>query len=219
MDDDASASRAATAVADRVLRRDTCAIVAALSDPRLGRRRTLRERRVACAAAWASVMAVAIMSGCRGGDGNSSKAAATVRPPASTGEVAANADPRGVQNQPDWDQMAAELRERVDSRLPRPLAIERAEACDAMFAAVDRFYAETESDPGRRSTRARELTETRADDRAGCLERTSVEAAACVSVLMGDGAEHGALLSPLGRALSDYEYPWLLDQCMRAYPG
>jgi hypothetical protein len=162
---------------------------------------------------------IVVAVGCRGGDGNSSKTAATVRPPAGSTDAAANADPRGVQNQPDWDGMAAELRERVDPRLPRPLPTERSDACDAMFAAVDRFYAETEPDRSRRSARAAELVETRADDRGGCLEHTSIEAASCVAVLIGDGAEHGALLSPLGRSLSDYEYGWLLDQCMRAYPG
>ena len=44
---------------------------------------------------------------------------------------------------------------------------------------------------------------TREADQAACESRTSVAAATCVTILLGD---------------KNAEFPWLLDQCMRAYP-
>lgn len=115
-----------------------------------------------------------------------------------------NNDPRGVDDQPDWDQQARELRQRVDSRLPHPLPSDHRAVCEAMLDEALAFYMAVETDPDRRADRMGDLQDTRDADVEGCLRETSVAAAACVTVLLGD---------------RDSEFPWLLDQCSRAYPG
>lgn len=114
-----------------------------------------------------------------------------------------NTDPSGVDNQPNWDAMAQELRVRVHPRLPDPLPADAPTACATMLDAARSFYTNTEPDPGRRQARLDELAATRQADERACIETTSIQAAACVTVLLSD---------------RDSEFPWLLDQCMRAYP-
>lgn len=114
-----------------------------------------------------------------------------------------NNDPRGVDDQPNWDQQASELKQRVDPRLPNPLPTDRRAACTAMLDEVTAFYKSVEVEP-QRSERAAELEQTRARDLDACVRETSIAAAMCVKVLIGD---------------RDSEFPWLLDQCSRAYPS
>jgi hypothetical protein len=115
----------------------------------------------------------------------------------------ANEDRRGFANQPDYDAEAALLKEQVTPRLPAPPAKDREQACAAMWAAVDGLYADIEADAGSRERTLKALQATRAADLAACERETSVRAAACVTVLLGD---------------RNAELPWLLDQCSRAFP-
>lgn len=114
-----------------------------------------------------------------------------------------NDDPRGIDDQPNWDQQAHELKQRVDPRLPNPLPTDKQAVCAAMLDEVATFYKSVEAEP-ERSARAAELEQTRERDLAGCVRETSIAAALCVTILLGD---------------RDSEFPWLLDQCSRAYPN
>lgn len=115
----------------------------------------------------------------------------------------ANEDRRGFASQPDYDAEAALLKEQVTPRLPATLPKDRKAACAAMWAAADGLYAEIEPDAGSRESTLKALQATRAADMAACERETSVRAAACVTVLLGD---------------RNAELPWLLDQCSRAFP-
>lgn len=118
----------------------------------------------------------------------------------------ANNDARGFENQPDYDGEAAELRARVLPRLT-PLSPDtpkaREAACDAMLAEAAAFYRDVERDDAARDRAERLLGSTRAADRRACVRETTVQAARCVTTLLGD---------------RDTEFPWLLDQCSRAFP-
>lgn len=132
-------------------------------------------------------------------------ASTAARPPASADVRTANPDRRGFDNQPDYESEAAALREYVDGRLTAPLARDRATACAAMFEAVDAFYASVEyASEARRREVAQALAQSREADLAACTRETSLKAAACVTLLLGDRTA---------------EFPWLLDQCARAYPA
>jgi hypothetical protein len=131
---------------------------------------------------------------------------------ADSGEIPSNAlhktrvgnnDPRGVDDQPDWDRQARELKQRVDPRLPSELPTDPRVACEAMLAEVATFYISVEADPDQRAARMAQLQQTRERDLAACTRDTSVAAAVCVTLLLKD---------------RDSEFPWLLDQCSRAYP-
>lgn len=115
----------------------------------------------------------------------------------------ANNDARGFANQPDYNGEAALLKEQVGRRLPDPLPADRKTACAAMFAAADALYRDIDVDPGSRDRTLAALQASRAADLAACERETSVRAAACVTVLLGD---------------RNAELPWLLDQCSRAFP-
>lgn len=114
-----------------------------------------------------------------------------------------NNDPRGVDDQPNWDQQAAELKRRVDPRMPNPLPTDKQAACTAMLDEALAFYQSVEGDD-QRDARIAELQQTRARDLDGCVRETSIAAAVCVTLLLRD---------------RDSEFPWLLDQCSRAYPS
>jgi len=116
----------------------------------------------------------------------------------------ANNDPGGVDDQPDWDQQARELKQRVDSRMPETLPSDKRAACTAMLDAVSEFYVAVETDAEQRQNQMAQLLQTRDTDIDGCVRETSVAAAVCVTILLGD---------------RDSEFPWLLDQCSRAYPN
>ncbi len=116
----------------------------------------------------------------------------------------ANDDPGGADDQPDWEQQARELKQRVDSRMPETLPTDKRAACTAMLQAASEFYAAVETDATQRAAQQAQLDQTRAADIDGCVRETSVAAAVCVTLLLGD---------------RDSEFPWLLDQCSRAYPN
>ncbi|NVB43331.1 CapA family protein [Pseudenhygromyxa sp. WMMC2535] len=127
-------------------------------------------------------------------------------PPSSGGAAShvGNNDPRGVDDQPDWELQARELQQRVSPRMPSPLPTDKRAACAAMLEEAAAFYTAVETDPEQRSKRLAELQSTHDADLDGCLRETSVAAAVCVKILLGD---------------RDSEFPWLLDQCSRAYPN
>lgn len=114
-----------------------------------------------------------------------------------------NYDPRGVDSQPDFDGEARVLANRVRPRLPKPLPTDAAKACRAMFKAVDQFYGQTALAGTSRHRITNRIQGSRAQDQQACEAETSPAAAACVTVLLED---------------REAEFPWLLDQCTRAFP-
>jgi hypothetical protein len=114
-----------------------------------------------------------------------------------------NDDPRGIDDQPDWEQQAAELKRRVDPRMPSPLPSDKQAVCAAMLDEALAFYQSVEGGD-QREQRIAELEQTRERDLDGCVRETSIAAATCVTILLRD---------------RDSEFPWLLDQCTRAYPS
>jgi hypothetical protein len=105
----------------------------------------------------------------------------------------------GIEEQPDYDRQAEAIRVAVEDRLPDPLPQPKA-ACVAMFDAAIAAYTQAE---GSTSPPVRTLQKTRRDGIEACQADTSPAAAACVAVLAAsDGGE----------------FPWLLDQCSRAFP-
>ena len=106
---------------------------------------------------------------------------------------------RGLDAQPDYDGQAKELRKDVLPRLPDPLP-DAATACTQMLDAVAEFYAKSERDA---ASQLELLKATRADELKACTDETSAAAASCVALLAREQAG---------------EYPWLLDQCSRAFP-
>ena len=107
---------------------------------------------------------------------------------------------KGVEAQPNYDAEAEGIRRRVDGLLPSPLPSPKA-ACNTMFDAAISMYRRVDGDGARSVTM---LEATRTEDQAACETETSPAAAACVAVLITkDGGE----------------FPWLLDQCSRAYPS
>lgn len=106
---------------------------------------------------------------------------------------------RGIDAIPDYDEQAQALRERVQPQLPEPLPSPKA-ACVTMLDAARQYYVDTE---GEGSQAVSTMAATRPSDLAACMEHTGPAAAACVAVLM---------------AHSEGEFPWVLDQCSRAFP-
>lgn len=115
-----------------------------------------------------------------------------------------NNDPRGVDDQPDWERQARELKQRVDSRMPSTLPTDKRAACEAMLDEALSFYIAVETDADQRAERMAQMQQTRERDLEGCIRETSIAAAVCVTLLLRD---------------RDSEFPWLLDQCTRAYPS
>ncbi len=114
----------------------------------------------------------------------------------------ANPDARGVTDQPDYDRQALAVRSRVGPKLPaqRPTS---QQACNAMLDAANEFYGVVEVEPEARVQIASELQATRGDELNRCQAGLSPEAALCVTLLLSE---------------RDTEYPWLVDQCARAFP-
>jgi hypothetical protein len=104
---------------------------------------------------------------------------------------------------PDWDALARDLRVRVDPRLPNPLPTDLEAACARMLDEALAFYVETEINPEHQRRLRAQMASTRDADFEACVKETSVAAATCVTILLGD---------------RNAEFPWLLDQCSRAYP-
>jgi hypothetical protein len=107
---------------------------------------------------------------------------------------------RGFDAIPDWDAEARRTREDVIARLPDPLP-EADAACRDMLAAAIAHY---ESLDGAQGQSVAQLRTAQAEDLRACREQTTPAAATCVTILLAD---HGG------------EYPWLLDQCSRAFPS
>ncbi|MCX4241722.1 hypothetical protein [Paraliomyxa miuraensis] len=106
---------------------------------------------------------------------------------------------RGIEAMPDYDAEARHLRARVVRQLPEPLPSPKA-ACVSMLDGARQYYVDTE---GEESSAVRTMEATRTADLAACVDETSPAAAACVAVLMGR---------------NEGEFPWVLDQCSRAFP-
>jgi hypothetical protein len=105
----------------------------------------------------------------------------------------------GIDAMPDWDAAARRVHDDVAPRLPDPLP-PVGDACTGMLDAARRFYVDTE---GERSRAVEAIEAARTADERACAAETSAAAAACVTILLGESAG---------------EYPWLLDQCTRAFP-
>ena len=121
----------------------------------------------------------------------------------SVGPRIGNDDPRGVDTQPDWDAQASELKQRVGPRMPDPLPTDKRAACGEMLDAARAFYVSVEHNVQQKRAREAEFDGTRESDLEACERGSSMAAVACTTVLLGD---------------RDSEFPWLLDQCSRAYP-
>ena len=105
----------------------------------------------------------------------------------------------GVEEQPDYDREALAIRERLSGQMPDPLPTTK-DACVAMYNAALAAYAKAE---GKDASPVRVLQATKADGIEACQAETSPAAATCVVALItADGGE----------------FPWLLDQCSRAFP-
>lgn len=158
----------------------------------------------ATAGQWAWFMGLGvILAGCPSrGDGTSGGMSRTsgglVSPwPDGVGHV--GNEVRGIEAMPDYDAEAERLRRRVERDLPTPLPSSQA-ACTSMLDGAREYYVGVD---GEGSTAAAALAATRTADLEACARETSPAAAACVAVLM---------------AKEEGEYPWLLDQCSRAFP-
>lgn len=105
----------------------------------------------------------------------------------------------GIDAMPDWNAAALRVREQISPRLPDPLPAPTT-ACRSMLDAALQFYTRTE---GEASKAATTIERTRAADERACTAETSPAAATCVTILLEASAG---------------EYPWLVDQCSRAFP-
>jgi hypothetical protein len=129
-------------------------------------------------------------------------------PPAPASPVArrpsftANNDVRGAGSQPNYDGEAATLRDAITPRLPEPLP-EPAAACAAMLDAAAVFYGSVARDSAARTKQLADVKATRTADQTRCEQETSPRAATCVALRLAE---------------RDAEFPWLLDQCTRAFP-
>ena len=106
---------------------------------------------------------------------------------------------RGIEAIPDYDEQAQSLRDRVQPMLPDPLPAPLP-ACVSMLDAARQYYDDTE---GIYASSTKTMVATRSKDLADCQTHTSPAAAACVAVLM---------------TKREGEFPWVLDQCSRAFP-
>lgn len=152
------------------------------------------------AAVIALVLAGAPAAGCNCGDG-----AGTASPTPSAGaegesRVLNVGNPaRGLDAVPDYDAQAEVLRTEVAPRLPDPVP-DTTTACTQMLAAVGEYYGRSERDATRQLAA---LQATHDAELKACVAETSAAAASCVALLAREQAG---------------EYPWLLDQCSRAFP-
>jgi hypothetical protein len=149
------------------------------------------------------VGACAVLAACPGrGDGTNggmSRRGGGLVSPWSDGIGHVGNQVRGIEAMPDYDAEAQRLRVRVEQHLPDPLPSPQA-ACTSMLDGAREHYVSAE---GEGSTAALALASTRNADLDACVEETSPAAAACVAVLIAN---------------NEGEYPWLLDQCSRAFP-
>ena len=112
------------------------------------------------------------------------------------GNVGNNAS--GLADQPDWDASAKRIGERMKGRFPAELPGPDA-ACDKMLDAARDHYQQTDGDD---SDAVKRLQATREADHATCVRETTPKVSWCVATLVAED---------IG------EYPFLLDQCQRAF--
>jgi len=114
----------------------------------------------------------------------------------------ANPDVRGFTDQPDYNRQALTIRTRVGPKLPAKMPPVE-DACAAMLGEAAAFYKVVESEASIREQVMGHLQATHDDELARCKAQLSPDAALCVTLLLEE---------------RDTEYPWLVDQCMRAFP-
>ena len=131
-------------------------------------------------------------------------AAATANESADVSKLpVANFDPSSARAQPDWDKQAKALASSIlpvieASNLPnRPRA-----ACRRMLDDAAQLYHQVEHEDARDLVLAK-FKGSRDEDRSGCEAEMSLLAIQCVIVRL---------------AQRDAEFPWLVDQCVRAFP-
>jgi hypothetical protein len=153
----------------------------------------------ACGAVAIVVLAWVTSGACTCGDGSETTSPTPGTPDAEVRTLNVGNPARGLDAVPDYDAQARELRAQVQERLPDPLPDGKA-ACAQMLDAVADFYTRTENDA---APQLAVLKATREREVATCVSETSAAAAACVALLARE---------------TKGEYPWLLDQCSRAFP-
>jgi len=136
---------------------------------------------------------------CTCGDDSATRSPSEGQPEAEERVLNVGNPARGLDAQPDYDGQARSLRKDVLPRLPDPLP-DAATACAQMLEAVAEHYARTEGDT---APQLEVLKATRAHEQEACTTETSAAAASCVALLAREEAG---------------EFPWLLDQCSRAFP-
>lgn len=114
-----------------------------------------------------------------------------------------NADPNGADNQPDWDAMAATLRARLAPTLKVGDGADPREMCARLLQEANEFYATLDRGGEGTASAQSQLSQTMSRDVEGCVTQLSTYAIACVSASLREQ-----------RA----EFPWLVDQCARAFP-
>ena len=100
---------------------------------------------------------------------------------------------------PDWDAVAKKIEQRMRGRFPDTLPNADV-ACAKMLSAAKEHY--TQSD-GADSPAVAAIAATHDADHAQCQRETGARAAWCVATLLAEDVG---------------EYPWLVDQCSRAFP-
>lgn len=178
-----------------------CAIVA----PMRAAKATTQLRRTAMHRTPLHALLLALASACATPPESNAPPSQTPQPatPAPVATRTANNDARGAGMQPDYNGEAEALRQQITPRLPEPLPGDRRAACTAMLDATVAFYSDIEPDPAARAQLLADLQATRVTDLSHCEQTTSVRAATCVQLRLAD---------------RDAEFPWLLDQCTRAFP-
>ncbi|MGB1698397.1 MAG: hypothetical protein ACPHRO_00495 [Nannocystaceae bacterium] len=114
-----------------------------------------------------------------------------------------NADPNGADNQPDWDAKAAQLRARIGPTLRVIEDADPREMCARLLTEAGTFYGSLAGDDTSPSSASGHLSQTAARDIEGCVAELSPRAIACVSASLSERSA---------------EFPWLVDQCARAFP-
>jgi len=122
--------------------------------------------------------------------------------PVPTTAHVANPDVRGFTDQPDYNRQALTIRTRVGPKLPAKMPSVD-DACGAMLTEAAAFYRAVESEVAIREQVDGHLTATHDQELARCKAQLSPDAALCVTLLLEE---------------RDTEYPWLVDQCIRAFP-
>jgi len=112
------------------------------------------------------------------------------------GNVGNNAS--GLADQPDWDASAKRIAQRMQGRFPATLPASDA-ACDKMLDAARDHYRQTD---GEDSDAVKRLAATRSAEHTTCVRETTPKVAWCVATLVAED---------IG------EFPFLLDQCQRAF--